>query len=246
MIASAFLRFFTIKEDPVRSDVTRIIYNPIVRLACIPDGLRLNSALKDKSVISSIILKALSVTSCCFNTRCAVNSFSHSFPSFSAFVIFMDLSWPRNHSFFHNIWYNLMHHLIVWITDTMISNIPLTWIIIHCEPLTYRFRIFSIHSKTNTIPIFARLGVLFSPTLRSSLENSLTKAIHVSSFVKIFLWQSKGKSSFYAFSFYSSWIQYFLGLLNFISIVFIWKKHPVNHDAAFEDFYNQNLIFTNF
>ena len=132
MITSTFLRFFTIYEDTVRSDITRIVYNPIVRLACIFDSLRLNSALKDKSVISSIILETQSVTTyCCFNIWCAVYSFSHNLPSLSASVIFISLSKSWNHSFFHNIRYNLMHHFVIRYTNTMIGNIPLTWIIIH-------------------------------------------------------------------------------------------------------------------
>ena len=83
MITSTFLWFFTIKEDAVRSDVTRIVYHPIVWNTSVSDCLRFYSALKDKPVVSTIKLKTLSVTlSSCINIWCAVNSFSHNFPSF--------------------------------------------------------------------------------------------------------------------------------------------------------------------
>ena len=172
MITSTFIWFFTIEEDSVGSDVTGTIDNPIVMCICIFDSIWLYPALQNEYMVTSIKLKTLSVASCSFYIRCAVNSFSNGFASFSAFCIFISLCKPWNQPFIHDIGDNLMHHVIFWDTDTMISYKPLTWIIIHCEPLINRFRVFSIYSQANTIPIYTRLCVLFSPTVRSSLENS--------------------------------------------------------------------------
>ena len=154
------------------------------------------------------------------------------------------LSRPLNKTTIHYIRYYLMHQLVIWYTYTMICYIPLTWIIIHCEPWSNRFRIFSIYFESNTIPIFAWLCVLFNPTFRSSRLNFWIKAFHITSTVKIILWQSKGKTSFYSCSWYTTWTQNSLGVSYFHLIHLIGNKHPFKHDATFLDFDNQNLIFS--
>ena len=185
MIAFAIFGIFAIEEDAVRSDVTGTIYNPIVNLWGISDSIWFHSALKNKSVFPSIKLKTLSVAHCSCKNRCAVYSFSYSFACFSACIILICLACPRDKTIIHNIWNYLLHDLIIWDSDPMISYIPLTWIIIHCKPWSNRFGVFSIDSKPNTIPISARLSVLFSPTYRSPLENILIKVSHIASFIKI-------------------------------------------------------------
>jgi len=187
MTTFTLIRLFTVKEDTIRSDVASIVDNPIV-LSCISHSFWFNSALKSKSVISTIELKTFSVLFCSLNVRSAVNSYPYCFTSFSTLTMLISLRLSFNKAVIHNIRDNLMHDLIILDTNTVIGNIPLARVIIWCQPTSMRLWIFSYYLESYAVPIIRRLGIVLSVTPRSSLKNAFVEIIHISSRIKVFFW----------------------------------------------------------
>jgi len=187
MTTFTLFRFLTVKEDSIRSYVACIVDNPIV-FSGISHSFWFNSALKSKSVISTIELKTFSVLFCSLNVRSAVNSYPYCFTSFSTLTMLISLRLSFNKAVIHNIRDNLMHDLIILDTNTVIGNIPLARVIIWCQPTSMRLWIFSYYLESYAVPIIRRLGIVLSVTPRSSLKNAFVEIIHISSRIKVFLW----------------------------------------------------------
>ena len=130
MTTFTLFRLFTINENSVRSYVTWIIYNPII-FSSKSHSIWPNSALKSKSVFTTIKLKTQSVLFCNFNFRCTINSNTNFLSSFFAHKTSTRLCPFFNQPLFHDISNYLAHLFLITYSNAMISNIPFSRIIIH-------------------------------------------------------------------------------------------------------------------
>jgi hypothetical protein len=134
---------------------------------------------------------------CSFNIRRTINSCSNSLTSFQALTMLISLCPSLNKAIIHNIRNYLVHDVIFIYSNTMISNVPLTFIIILSQPFSMRIRIFANNFKSDAVPVIWRLCIALSFTIGSPLKNTLIEIIHISSFIKVFLRQSESIGSFF-------------------------------------------------